>query len=654
MSGRLSMWVVALLCAVACQVLIGSASAGELPDGRVYERVSSLAQQGVEVYVPNVSEAQGIEYTAVNTDLTFQAAADGDRVAYVGGPSAGGNELSGEDGGNEYLATRAGSGTWTQSNLAPTGAPSSIFQAFSADLTVGFLDAVEPLSANAPGYGETVPLNRNYDDLYATDTSGHEYTPFFTGKPPYRSVNTFQTGGDVYKIFTKGLTSGGRIGGQMLAFAGASVDSKHLLFLANDALTTAAEGRPAAEGGASPTFETEDNLYEVADGQLRLVNVLPDGTTHVNATFGGGVTGGFGESRFSRVISKDGSRIFWTDLTTGHIYARDNGTTTVEISPAGRYQTATSDGSAVFYTNGDLYEYEFDGAQTTDLTPGVPVERVVGASENGEYIYYVTNSGEFELLHNGVTTTIAATKVTIGEATPDGHSVVFMTSTPSAPGRIEVYDADTGSLHCASCANGGTKGNLALANEANVYLPRWISADGSRVFFTSREALTPSDVDGTTDVYEWERSGAGGCLESTGCVHLLSGGAGPGGTYFLDASEDGDDVFIVTRAKLTATDQDELYDVYDVRVDGEQPVTPPACTGTGCQGIPGAPPIFATPSSVTFEGVGNFAAPGKLASPKRKPKKNPRKRVKHRGSKGKKSAHKVSGHGRSGTKGGRS
>ena len=112
----------------------------------------------------------------------------------------GGNELSGEDAGNEYLATRAGSGAWTQSNLAPTGAPSSIFQAFSADLTVGFLDAVEPLSANAPGYGETVPLNRNYDDLYATDTSGHEYTPFFTGKPPYRSVNTFQTAGGEVSI----------------------------------------------------------------------------------------------------------------------------------------------------------------------------------------------------------------------------------------------------------------------------------------------------------------------------------------------------------------------------------------------------------------------------------------------------------------------
>jgi len=35
----------------------------------------------------------------------------------------------------------------------------------------------------------------------------------------------------------------------------------------------------------------------------------------------------------------------------------------------------------------------------------------------------------------------------------------------------------------------------------------------------------------------------------------------------------------------------------------------PVCTGSGCQGVPGAPPIFSTPSSVTFNGIGNFPAP---------------------------------------------
>ena len=70
-------------------------------------------------------------------------------------------------------------------------------------------------------------------------------------------------------------------------FEGASADDSHLLFAANDALTGASEGRPAAEGGSGSEFETENNLYESVNGQLRLVNVLPDGTTHANAAFGG-------------------------------------------------------------------------------------------------------------------------------------------------------------------------------------------------------------------------------------------------------------------------------------------------------------------------------------------------------------------------------
>ena len=111
------------------------------------------------------------------------------------------------------------------------------------------------------------------------------------------------------------------------------------------------------------------------------------------------------------------------------------------------------------------------------------------------------------------------------------------------------------------------------------------------------------------------------------------------------------DVFIITRAKLVAADEDDLYDLYDVRVNGTVPSLPPTCTGTGCQGIPGAPPIFATPSSATFEGVGNFPPsqeskvkpkPKKKAKPKKKKSKHKKKQ-----SKAKRSAHKAAGRGRS-------
>ena len=669
MSARsLSMWAAAMLCAVVCQVFVGSASADKLPDGRVYERVSSLAQHNGEVYTPGGNQRFAVEASSLYTGLPFQAATEGNKVAFVGTPTTDGNELSGWEGGNEYLATRLSTGGWAQSNIAPEDSPGAIYQAFSSDLSVGYLDSVEPLSSMAPGSGEEMPFYGSYDILYSVSTPSDGYVPLITAKPPFRSKEGFQTvHGTVSSVFINEAT-GGKHGWRTLAFAGASADSSHVLFLANDALTSASEGRPAAEGGPGEPFEHENNLYDSVDGRLQLVNILPDDATHANATFGGGaVPGSFGlaglnDVKFSRVISTDGSRVFWTDLNTGHIYVRENGTSTVEISSAGTYQTASSDGSVVFYTNGDLYEHELEGAKTTDLTPGVPVEKVIGASEDGKYVYYVTKSGEFKLWHDGATTTIMATEVSRGEVTPDGHSVVFSYEPaehyPQNP--VRVYDAETGLVYCASCTASATIGVLPKSNDENVYWPRWISNDGSRVFFVSREALVPQDTNGVYDVYEWERPGAGSCAEteSEGCVYILSEGTSTQDSFFADAGASGEDVFIVTRSKLVGADQDELYDLYDVTSDGVTPPASLACTGTGCQGVPEAQPIFATPSSVTFGGVGNFAAPAKeaKAKPKPKPKKKPKKKKsKGKGkSKAKKSARKTSGQKRSGAKGGRS
>jgi hypothetical protein len=133
----------------------------------------------------------------------------------------------------------------------------------------------------------------------------------------------------------------------------------------------------------------------------------------------------------------------------------------------------------------------------------------------------------------------------------------------------------------------------------------------------------------------------------------LSGGVSPAHSSFLDASENGNDVFIGTRANLVGSDEDGLFDVYDVGVHS-QPVAPPLCTGTGCQGVPNPQPIFATPSSVTFEGVGNFAAPSKESTAKAKPKKKSKHKKKRKKSKAKKSARKAGGRRRSSSKGGRS
>ena len=681
MSGRLSMWLCGVLCVAVCGLVpAGLATAAELPDGRGYEQVSPEEKYGTEVYQPPVLPTYAYEeeikrptQSNTQTGFTFQAAANGSGLAFVEGPTIGGNESQGYGAGNEYLAKRSGEGAWSQRLLSPEGAPSDIFEAFTPDLSTAVVSSRQPLSPKAPGYGESSLFGaQSFDTLYTVDTGGGEYIPFFSEEPPYRGAQQFGTAvGTAMTPYSNAI--GGCERGSCLAFEGASADYTHLLFAANDALTGPSEGRPAAEGGPGAEFEKENNLYESVDGQLRLVNVLPDGTTHANASFGGQEEDyPLDRTFFSHVISADGSRIFWTDLKTGHIYMRENGAKTVEISAKGLYQTATPDGSTLYYTNGNLYSYEVESGRTTDLTPGVTVKQVVGDSENGEYIYYVDNEEKLAVLRDGVTKQITTVPITLSpaaqiraEVTPDGHSIVFTQPEekkypkvgPEAVPRVEVYDADTETLHCASCTSLGTVGELQMSNEENVYQPRWISSDGSRVFFVSLEGLVPQDTNEEQDVYEWERSGTGNCTDSSGCLYLLSGGTSVGQSSFLDASESGGDVFIVTKANLDGSDEDGAFDAYDVRLGAQQPPTAPLCTGTGCQGVPSAPPIFATPSSTTFEGVGNFAAPAQETKAKPKPKKKlkpKRKKSKHKKSKAKKSARKADGRKRSSSKGERS
>ncbi len=210
--------------------------------------------------------------------------------------------------------------------------------------------------------------------------------------------------------------------------------------------------------------------------------------------------------------------------------------------------------------------------------------------------------------------------------TGSGGSVVFMSSQSlSVPGyphgyptsgndEVYVYEAGSNSLFCASCGSTreGASGYLPISLDAS-YMPQWVSEDGDRVFFDSGSSLVPQATNGNQNVYEWEREGSGTCTTGSGvnggCVFLLSGGTSESASWLIGASESGDNVFLVTRAQLAPEDQNEAFDLYDVRVDGVKPITPPQCTGSGCQGVPSPPPTFATPPSVTFDGVGNFAVP---------------------------------------------
>jgi hypothetical protein len=213
----------------------------------------------------------------------------------------------------------------------------------------------------------------------------------------------------------------------------------------------------------------------------------------------------------------------------------------------------------------------------------------------------------------------------------DGHVLAFMSKRSltrydnNTLREIFVYDSSDEQLACATCNPSGEpalrghvygQGEETGENYEPIAFPviplgtpyqyRWVSANGNRVFFDSTEALVPQDTNGLQDVYEWERAGEGSCQLASGCLYLLSGDTASTEADFADASESGDDVFFESRADLAPEDEGENVVLYDARVGGGFAHPSQACTGTGCQGVPPTIPVFATPPSATFNGVGNY------------------------------------------------
>jgi hypothetical protein len=604
-----------------------------LPGERRYELVTPPSNGNIDVYYPYATGSYLLpSQNDFKTELPFRAAADGDAVVYVGDPpSLGGSPSQGPGGGNEYLAARLPDGGWSQQDIQPPGEErlnNLRYGGFAGDLTEGFLSSPRSLVEGAPAG----PV------LYARDSAKATYTA---------------------------LAAGG-------AFEGGTASASHVLVAA------------------------ADSLYDFAEGTLKKVNLLPEeGGSAAGARFGG--------ADLLDAISASGARIFWTG-GEGTLYVRENDEQTLEIAEGASFWAASADGEKVFFTDEkegltsdstavrgepNLYEYDLEapeGEQITDLTPykNADVRGVIGASEDGSYVYFIA-TGELaeggsrepctlsELVrtgcnlyvyHEGAPLRFVAklsaadlyelpgSGIGLGEfgdmegpahrtaEVSPGGSLVFvaresLTGYP-AEGEIsgavaaalektvgpitEVYDYDPHlkQLFCVSCDPSGEPPSVVRIEEAGeqaayvpfsgneTYQPRFVSADGGQVFFDSVEPLVPQDTNGVQDVYEWERPEPGGCEESGGCVYLLSGGTSSTFSWLLDASENGDDVFMITRAQLVAEDQNDNYKVYDVSNDGPSQVAPPVCVGGACQGAPPVPPVFATPAGVTFEGVGNF------------------------------------------------
>jgi sugar lactone lactonase YvrE len=572
---------------------------------------------------------------AYSADLSKAAFEDGDRSD---GPGSGQDSpalVPGEPAHIENLFLRDdATNTYQLTNLTPAGVvpAAAAFEGASADFSRIVFASIAQLTPEASNGGR-----RNLFEW-------HDGAVSLVGQVPTPPAIRCGDNGPACSVSAEGAALGAGVG--MCAGAG---------FV-----------NAVSADGSKIFFNDVDSEFVSGDGQLY---VRENGTATVEISASQKTNGsGPGGSdpagpRFPRYwsASSDGSKAFFTSceqLTNNSTANSSETDSSCKANIAG-----TNDAAA---RGNDLYQYDTSTEKLSDLTvdhngdpAGADVKAVLGVSADGSYVYFAANgvlangatlgncrAGQEEeqcnlyVAHDGTTTFIAriggvedwARYASAARVSGDGARLAFETPrsltgydnrdavTGEPDSEVYLYDAPSNQLVCVSCNPSGARplGPSTLKQieqpssgiDGFEYLPRNLSEDGGRLFFDSSDALVPGDVNGKQDVYEYE----------DGALHLISSGTSSEASAFLDASPDGSDVFFETHSQLVKQDLDQKVDIYDARVDGgftEEPAT--ACTGTGCQGVPGASPTFATPASATFNGTGNFPPPAQtLAKPKRK------------------------------------
>lgn len=700
-----------------------------LADGRGWELVSPPDKHGALI-------------EPIAEDGVIQASASGGAIAYLGTvPTE--EHAKGNFEGVQIISTREVPG-WSSQDIALAHATSAgvstgygrEYRAFSPDLAIAMVEPLGEYTSRAP-------------EVWPPDTERTPYLRHNTtcASMPERCFEPLVTGAQGYADVPEGTKFGGfpELGAANFIhgeanFVGGSPDLAHAIVSSGVALTGA-------------TTSGREELYEWSAARppteaLQLVSLLPGNAeaAHNAAQLG------FGDQIARHAVSDDGSRIVWSELE-GHLYMRDTAKgQTVQLdvaqgvspsgTPAPQFQIASRDGSKVFFTDTqrltegsrasqgqpgrpDLYECEMVEVagelqcRLSDLTPGSGEEAadvqgaVLGASEDGSWVYYVANGvlGEHATPGNcnesappvGATCHLyvshfngaswqaprlvatlsgkdwpdwAGGGETLGKLTarvsPDGRWLAFMSqlgltgydtrdAVSGLPAEeVYLYDASgnggVGRVVCASCNPTGARpvgveykklndklvGGDRVWSEsqtiaANIpgwtpyrvskalYQSRYLSDEG-RLFFNSRDALVAQDINNNQDVYEFEPAGVGSCSPSSstyigasaGCVGLISSGRAAGESAFMDASENGNDVFFLTAERLAGQDLDTALDLYDAHVCSTNApcltsaVVPPACTtADACRGNPTPQPQITSSASAMLSGAGNIPPPPK-------------------------------------------
>jgi hypothetical protein len=617
-----------------------------LPDCRAYEQVSPVDKN----FTDALGEADVVQSSPSGEGVTFFSIAP-----FPGVLSAASTPT--------YLSSRNG-GEWSTQGLAPP-ANRTVAGGSEEGLTEGLTeDLAEALILVEPGL-EVGMAPGVYS--YLRDSATGSFRLLGPGIARFADA----TAGDSRIIFESREQllptaapnvvnlyewDGSRPSGEELSLAGVLPDGK-----APTAGSVAGPGGPAlgrSGGGATGEFYTENTISE--DGSRIFFSDAGTGWIYMREPEAARTIPVSAGPAYWRADTADGNYVFYTegeDLYRFNVNKFEESKKPESEALAEAREALTSGAAGVFGTLGIATE---NGSYGYFVAAGVLAYNENGNKEKAEagkdnlyewhdgqtiFIAQLSTEGEYDEydwrdFYSPNPGVAPATGEKSSRVTSDGMTVLFasrahLTSYGNAgQGELYLYEAASGKLTCVSCNPSGAPatseaylaGNpsIIVAPERNAFLTRNLSADGSRVFFQTREALLPRDKNEQMDVYEWEREdtgGPGGCSRSSasfsersgGCLYLISTGQSPQPSYFGDASPDGNNVFFFTRQSLVGQDRDENDDLYDARVEGgiaaQNPPPPASCTGEGCLGPVDPSPVFDAPSNATFVGAGNLKPP---------------------------------------------
>jgi NHL repeat len=390
--------------------------------------------------------------------------------------------------------------------------------------------------------------------------------------------------------------------GSPASFSIASADGSKVFFTENGDLyvyDTATETPTDLTGGASggEPGEVQGEVLGASEGGS-VVYFVAKAALAEGAQAGGdnlyvaSETGAGWSLRLVAVLSPEDEKD-WSETPGSNL---DNHTITSRVSPNGRFLAFMSERSLTGYDN-------------RDLNSGVPDEEVFLYDE-------------------------AANRLVCASCNPTGERPTGMFDDGSESERTERPLADHAAwwrghwLAAIIPGSTGVAGHEFDLGNLTPYQQRYLSDEG-RLFFDGFDALAPQATNGKANVYEYEPQGVGSCTRVGGCIGLLSSGTSSEESAFMDASENGNDVFFLTASQLVAQDVETSLSLYDAHLCSAAepcvsvPVSPPACSsGDACKAAPSPQPaIFGAPASATFSGTGNLLPAAPAVKPKAKPAK---------------------------------